>query len=202
MWGFLRQKKPTFGPFECCLVLFMYCHVGPTTIYIYISEIQYRNTMYTHNHTRVFHRKNVFFVICIWVRHSSAGYQICVALAPPQSILNYWQEVGRCARGSENGLILLNVLRPLFACSLLAKLGQWGWWWGWGWLETKARRHQKDYIEIRPEAPGVWTKDLINFIPIYCHHWECRLGPVQVRQACEYLRGVKCSSRRPPTTGS
>ena len=42
---------------------------------------------------------------------------------------------------------------------------------------------QKDYIEIRPEAPGVWTKDLINFIPIYCHHWDCRLGPVQVRQA-------------------
>ena len=78
------------------------------------------------------------------------------------------------------------------ARSLLAKLGRWGWWWGWGWLERKARRHQihqKDYIEIRPEAPGVWTKDLINFIPIYCHHWDCRLGPVQVRQAWEYLRG-------------
>ena len=35
----------------------------------------------------------------------------------------------------------------------------------------------------------MWTKDLINFIPIYCHHWDCRLGPVQVRQAWEYLRG-------------
>ena len=35
----------------------------------------------------------------------------------------------------------------------------------------------------------MWTKDLINFIPIYCHHWDCGLGPVQVRQAWEYLRG-------------
>ena len=26
---------------------------------------------------------------------------------------------------------------------------------------------QKDYIEIRPEAPGVWAKDLNNLIPIY-----------------------------------
>ena len=26
-------------------------------------------------------------------------------------------------------------------------------------------------------------KDLINFIPIYCHHWDCGLGQVQVRQA-------------------
>ena len=37
-------------------------------------------------------------------------------------------------------------------------------WWGWGWLERKARRdkiHQKDYIKIRPEAPGVWAKNLI-----------------------------------------
>ena len=31
--------------------------------------------------------------------------------------------------------------------------------------------------------PGVWTKDLINFIPIYCHHWDCGLRLVQVRQA-------------------
>ena len=37
--------------------------------------------------------------------------------------------------------------------------------------------------KIRPEAPGVWTKNLINFIPIYCHHWDCGLGQVQVRQA-------------------
>ena len=42
--------------------------------------------------------------------------------------------------------------------------------------------HQKDYVEIRPEAPGVLTKDLINVIPIYCHHWDCGLRQVQVRQ--------------------
>ena len=35
-----------------------------------------------------------------------------------------------------------------------------------------------EYIEITYEAPAVWTKDLINFISIYCHHWDCRLGPV------------------------
>ena len=50
-------------------------------------------------------------------------------------------------------------------------------------LKEKPQIHQKDYIEIRPEAPGVWTKDLINFIPIYCHHWDCGLRQVQVRQA-------------------
>ena len=62
-------------------------------------------------------------------------------------------------------------------------------------LKESQKTHQKDYIEIRPEAPGVWTKDLINCIPIYCHHWDCRLGSVQVRQAGGYLRGgggVKC----------
>ena len=48
-------------------------------------------------------------------------------------------------------------------------------------------------IEISPLAPGVWTKDLINFIPIYCHHWDCRLGPVQVRQAWGYLWGGEMS---------
>ena len=29
----------------------------------------------------------------------------------------------------------------------------------------------------------MWTKDLINLIPICCHHWDCGLGKVQVRQA-------------------
>ena len=38
------------------------------------------------------------------------------------------------------------------------------------------------------EAPGVWTRDLINLIPIYCHHWDCGLRLVQVRQAWGYLR--------------
>ena len=28
-------------------------------------------------------------------------------------------------------------------------------------------------IKISPEAPGVWAKDLINLIPIYCHYWDC-----------------------------
>ena len=51
----------------------------------------------------------------------------------------------------------------------------------------------KSYIEIRTEAPGVWNKGLINFIPIYCHHWDCRLGPEQVRHAWEYLRGGEMS---------
>ena len=53
--------------------------------------------------------------------------------------------------------------------------------------------HQKDYIEIRPETPGVWTKDFINFIPIYCHHWDCGLGQVHVRQARGYIRGCEMS---------
>ena len=44
-------------------------------------------------------------------------------------------------------------------------------------------KEKPDYIKIRPEAPRVWTKDLINFIPIYCHHWDCGLRLVQVRQA-------------------
>ena len=39
----------------------------------------------------------------------------------------------------------------------------------------KEKMHQNDYFEIRPEAPGVWAKDLINLIPIYCHHWDCGL---------------------------
>ena len=43
----------------------------------------------------------------------------------------------------------------------------------------KEKIHKKDYIEIRPETPGVWTKDLINVIPIYCHHWDCGLRQVQ-----------------------
>ena len=77
------------------------------------------------------------------------------------------------------------------ARSLLAKLGredEFG-------LKEKPEdtRYQKDYIEIRPEAPGVWTKNLINFIPIYCHHWDCGLGKVQVRQAWGYLRGCEMS---------
>ena len=42
---------------------------------------------------------------------------------------------------------LLNVLRPPF-CTLLANLGRCG----WGWLKS-----QKDYINMRPEAPGVWA---------------------------------------------
>ena len=37
------------------------------------------------------------------------------------------------------------------------------------------------------------TKDLINFIPIYCHHWDCGLGQVLVRQAWGYLRGCEMS---------
>ena len=45
-------------------------------------------------------------------------------------------------------------------------------------LDTSKRLHRN-----KTEAPGVWTEDLINFIPIYCHHWDCRLGLVQVRQA-------------------
>ena len=46
----------------------------------------------------------------------------------------------------------------------------------------KEKPEDTRYTEIRPEAPGVWAKDLINFIPIYCHHWDCGLGKVQVRQ--------------------
>ena len=50
------------------------------------------------------------------------------------------------------------------------------------------RLHQKDYIDIRTEAPGMWTKDLINLIPIYCHYWDCGLRKVQV---CRHGRGQK-----------
>ena len=75
-------------------------------------------------------------------------------------------------------MILLNVLRPLFCAHS---------WLNWvdedddedevGLKEKPedTRYIKKDYIEIRPEAPGVWTKDLINFIPMYCHHWDCGL---------------------------
>ena len=35
----------------------------------------------------------------------------------------------------------------------------------------KEKPEDTRYIEITPEASGVWTKDLINLIPIYCHHW-------------------------------
>ena len=46
----------------------------------------------------------------------------------------------------------------------LAKLGRWGWWRGWGWKARRRYIHQKDYVELRPESPGVWTKDLMNLI--------------------------------------
>ena len=42
-------------------------------------------------------------------------------------------------------------------------------WGGWGWFERKARRHwihEKDYIQIKPEAPGVWPKDSIATLPL------------------------------------
>ena len=63
-------------------------------------------------------------------------------------------------------------------------------WWGWGWLERKARRHkihQKDYIKIRHEAPGVRAKELD---PNFCHYWDCRLGKVQVCHAWRHPVGV------------
>ena len=63
----------------------------------------------------------------------------------------------------------------------------------------KEKPEDTRYIKIIPEAPGVWTKDLINFIPIYFHHWDsdkCRC----VKPDGTY-GDVKCPSRRPPTTG-
>ena len=71
-------------------------------------------------------------------------------------------------------------------------------------LDTAKRLHRFDFIECftttflrahswlnrvekkitSKSAPkGVWTKDLINFIPMYCYHWDCGLRQVQVRQA-------------------
>ena len=50
----------------------------------------------------------------------------------------------------------------------------------------KEKPEDTRYIKIRPEAPGVRAKDLLNLIPIYCPHWDCGLGRgggVQVRQA-------------------
>ena len=112
---------------------------------------------------------------------------------------------GKVGGGGGFDLIYLMFYDHLSAHSLLDKLGRWGWWWGGGWLARKARRHwvhQKYYIEIRPEAPRVWAKDLINCIPIYCHNWDCGLGKVQVRQAWGYLAGCKMSKQAPPTAGS
>ena len=57
-------------------------------------------------------------------------------------------------------------------------------------LAWKKTSKQKDYIEIRPEAPGVWANDLINLIPIYCHHWDGGLWKVLVHQAWGHLAGV------------
>ena len=96
-------------------------------------------------------------------------------------------------------LDLLNVLRPPF-CTLATH--SWlNWvneddWWGWGWLERKARR-QKDYIKIRPEAPGVGAKDWIpNFAIIgncrfrnrQCCHTPWRvLGGCEIHSEAHYL---------------
>ena len=44
----------------------------------------------------------------------------------------------------------------------------------------KSQIHQKDNIEIRPEAPGVRAKELDHN---FCLYWDCGLGKVQVRQA-------------------
>ena len=49
--------------------------------------------------------------------------------------------------------------------------------------EVGLKEKPEDTRYISTEAPGVWTKDLINFIPIYCHHWDCGLRQVQVCQA-------------------
>ena len=37
--------------------------------------------------------------------------------------------------------------------------------------------------KYEPKHRECGTKDLINFIPIYCHHWDWGLGPEQVRHA-------------------
>ena len=59
-------------------------------------------------------------------------------------------------------------------------------------VDLKEKPEDTRYIKkiTGPEAPGVWANDLINLIPMYCHHWDCGLGKVQVRQALGYLAGV------------
>ena len=53
----------------------------------------------------------------------------------------------------------------------------------------------------------MWAKDLINFIPIYCHHWDCGLRQVQVRQASSQFIAIigtadsdKCRCVKPEGT--
>ena len=80
----------------------------------------------------------------------------------------------------QTDLDLLNVVRPHF-CTLTTH--SWLNWvdeddWG-GWGKMAWKRIQKtldtsnEYIEIRPEAPGVWAKDLI---PNFAIIGKCRLG--------------------------
>ena len=59
------------------------------------------------------------------------------------------------------------------------------------YLPSPALRRRREILnQNNTRAPGVWAKNLINLISIYCHHWDCRLGKVQVRQAWGYLAGV------------
>ena len=55
-----------------------------------------------------------------------------------------------------------------------------------GWLERKATRnyliHQQYYIKMRPEARGVWAKDLI---PNFSIIGNCRLGNGQGHHSLE-----------------
>ena len=93
-------------------------------------------------------------------------------------------------------LDLLNVLRPPF-CTLTTH--SWLNWIGEDevGLKEKTRRHQihqKDYIEIRPEAPEVRAKDLIpNFAVI---------GTASRLKAPTCSEGVKNPGHVAPTTRS
>ena len=75
--------------------------------------------------------------------------------------------------------------------SLLAKLGRWGWLMRMRLAWKKSQKtidtstiSQKDYIEVRPEVPGVRAKDLIHNFAII-GNWG--FGKVQVRHAWRHL---------------
>ena len=76
----------------------------------------------------------------------------------------------------------------------MAKLGRWGWWrstmrLAWKKIQKTLDTSKRLHRNKNRSTGSVEQRTYINFIPIYCHHWDCRLGPEQVRQAWEYLRG-------------
>ena len=71
---------------------------------------------------------------------------------------------------------------------------------GLAWMKSqKTLDNQKDYIEIRPEAPGVRAKELDPNVAIIAiaDSGKCRCVNLKAPSG-----GVKCPGQVAPTTGS